>query len=168
MGNPPDSSFYGPAKPDGSWHRDSVPGWEAVARRWDYLSDLDDQQLVRLQLDRARIACEGIPVDEDVELLAGGSGQGPGVSERKGLAPDIEELTQGELSLARRLYVDDPIGLVCMEPIEALGLLADPDVRGQGHLVPVLEQGEVGMEVRLDHLALALDAVDRGTSRARG
>lgn len=81
----------------GSWHRDSISGREAVARRWDFPSDLNNQQLVRLQLDRARIAGEGMPVDEDVELLARGSRQGPGLSKGKGLGPDIEELTEREL-----------------------------------------------------------------------
>lgn len=63
--------------------------------------------------------------------------------------------------------MDDAVSLVCVQPVEASGLLAYPDARWQRNVVAILQKCEGCVKVRLDHLGLALDPVDGGTGDRR-
>src|SRR5713226_3605464 len=88
-----------------------------------------------------------------------------GGSER--LTPDVKELPQGEGCPSRGLDVDDPVGRTGVKPVETLPVLEDSNAPWQRYGCPVLNQGEVRAHVELDHLQLAVDAVD-GRPRRSG
>jgi len=56
--------------------------------------------------------------------------------------------------------MNDPIGRMGMEPVEAVSVLEYANPSGESDGCSVLQQREVSVEVCLDHLGLAVDAVD--------
>jgi hypothetical protein len=132
---------------------------------------------VRGERDVPRVALEDLAVVQGHHAAAGRAD--PAGAQR--LAPLVEEVAQGVVPLDRRLDVDDAVGGVRVQPVEAgsllderarrgrLGLRAG-DADGGRHLTrrAVHEDGQVGVDVEQGLLAgLAADAV-HGLAGDRG
>src|SRR5579875_1065879 len=77
------------------------------------------------------------------------------------LSPNIEELPERERAHDRRLDVDDAVGGVRVQPIQAAGDGHDADLRGHLHAAPAVEDLQMRVDVLDDaFLALAVNAVD--------
>src|SRR5215471_15874901 len=149
----------------------SEAGWEREGLRRDDPADVELDDRVRGELDRARVAGEPPAVEEHRHVPGGvadlGAAQRP--------APDVEELPEGVDALGRGLDVDDPGGVVGVQPVQALAAFdeavhhllrpGDPDP-GRDHLAGA---GDVDRQVSVDVVGgllagLAPDAVDHGTA----
>ncbi len=115
---------------------------------------------MRGQPNRAWVTGVGVAVDEDMQLGTGVGAQRAGLSGTERLAPDVKELPKGEGRRSWRLDVDDPIGRMRMHPVEALLVLNYSDPSGEGDGRPVVDQIQMSVEVCLDRLGFAVDAVD--------
>jgi len=82
------------------------------------------------------------------------------------LPPHREEIAEGEGSILGRFDVDDPIWRVRMQPVDTPRPLRDADELRDRHLLVVIEDHEVLMDVNaLSFLRVAGDAVDRLSDR---
>jgi len=156
------------------------PRWEIVARsqgapcreprRWrEWGTGFDDDVRVRRQLDLGGIAGERLAVDPDLERRALGRLCRRRFTLREWLAPDLEEITERERAVGRRLDVDDSVGRVRVQPIDAGATLGLSDVARNGHLLAVIEDDQVLMDVdALPLLPIAGNAADgRGGRRSK-
>jgi hypothetical protein len=155
-------------------------GWEAERRRGHAPPDVELDDAVRAERDRARIAPESAPVDERGDTLA----RAGDLASSERLVPEVEELPERVRPLDRRLDVDDPVACVRVQPVEAraanderslprlLELLrsGDSDALGHGRWMAVVHDREVRMDVEEDLLAgLAPDPVNgRGKTSGGG
>jgi len=110
-----------------------------------------------------RVAVVGFAVHPNLERLAGRRVQAVGLRAIQIHAPDIEELPQRERAmLYRRLDVDDAVGGVRMQPIQACANLRNADLRGYLHDSPMVEHLQLRVDVLRRSLhGIAADTVDR-------
>src|SRR5215472_7180396 len=94
----------------------SEPGREREALRGDNLADVELDDRVRGELDRARVAGEPLAVEED-RHVAGGLAD---LAAAQRPSPDVEELAEGVDAPDGGLNVDDAGGVVGVQPVQAL------------------------------------------------
>lgn len=119
----------------------------------------------------SRVAGEGLSVHVGGDRPSGG----PHLTGTQGQAPHVEELPEGVQLLAGRLDVNDAVGDMSVEPVEAAATRSEGSDRGRGRLdrrrdadgqgdlarLAVDEHRKVGVNVVHDLLGrLALDAVN--------
>jgi cyclase len=141
-------------------------------------ADLELDLGVRVQRDVARVALVHLPVVDGHHVPLGRAD----LVRAERLAPYVEEVAQGEGALDRRLDVDDAIGGVRVQPVEARAGLDERALRGVRGLRAgnadggrdlarraVHEDGQVRVDVEQRLLAgLAADPVHRLAGRHRG
>ena len=81
--------------------------------------DLNHDVGMRGERNGTRVACEGFAVDPHFLGLAFGEVRGGGGGPSQRLPPHREEVPQGERSIQRCFDVDEPIGCVGVQPVDA-------------------------------------------------
>ena len=149
-----------------------------LLRRNERGADLELDLRLRVQRDVPRVALPDLPVVDGRHVPLGRAD----LVRAERLAPYVEEVTQGVGALDRRLNVDDAVGGVRVQPVEARAGLDERALRtlrglrsgdaDAGRDLPgraVHEDGQVRVDVEHGLLAgLAADPVHRLAGRPRG
>src|SRR5579862_9429737 len=137
-------------------------------RRHERRADLQHHVGVRLERDRARVARERLSVNPRLQRLALARTRRGGNGPAERLAPHPEEVIEDERAILRRLDVDDAVGRVRVQPVDAPLRDGLPDVRRDEHRPAVVEDQQVLVDVNpLALLRVAGNAAHRFT-RWRG
>jgi branched-chain amino acid transport system ATP-binding protein len=130
---------------------------------------LDHDVGVLREFDLARIAAIQRTVDVEAQARPAARAQRTGAFSRERLAPDGKEFAERKRADRRRLDVNQPVGRMRVQPVEAPSGQRPPDVARNRDGLAAVEQRQVLMDVERDPLgSVAVDAVHGLTARRFG